>query len=120
MEKRSPRPPHRVTDENRRLVKALSAVGARQEDIAQKLGCSVDTLARKYQAEYDEGRIDANAKVAQTLYQQAINGNTTAMIFWLKTRARWTDSMTINHVSEDLSMSPRKIEIVPVSPDSAT
>ena len=83
---------HKPTDESRRLVKALASVGTRHEDIAIKLEISADTLTRKYRRELDEGRIDANASVAQTLFQQAKAGNMTAAIFWLKTRAGWKET----------------------------
>lgn len=84
--------PHKVTDENRKLVRVLASVGTRHEDIATKLEISSDTLTRKYRKELDNGRIDANAAIAQTLFQQAKSGNTTAMIFWLKTRAGWKET----------------------------
>jgi len=84
--------PYQANDENRKIVKMLSAVGTRYEDIATKLEITDDTLRKHYRKELDEGRIEANASVAQTLYQQAKNGNTTAAIFWLKTRAQWRES----------------------------
>lgn len=88
---------HKVTDENKRIVKMLAAVGVRHEDIAAKLDISSDTLVRKYKKELDEGRVDANAAVAQTLFQQAKSGNITAAIFWLKTRAQWKENHVIEH-----------------------
>jgi hypothetical protein len=90
--------PHVVTEENQKLVRALASVGTRHEDIATKLGISSDTLTRKYRKELDDGRIDANAAIAQTLFQQAKAGNTTAMIFWLKTRAGWKET-SINEIT---------------------
>jgi hypothetical protein len=49
---------------------------------------------------------EANAQVAQSLYQQAISGkNTAATIFWLKTRAGWRESPAIE---------PRPVEIPPL------
>lgn len=83
---------HKPNEENRKLVKTLSAVGTRYEDIAAKLDITDDTLRKHYRKELDEGRIEANASVAQTLFQQAKNGNTTAAIFWLKTRAQWREN----------------------------
>lgn len=83
---------HKPDDESRRIVKMLSAVGTRHEDIASKLDITDDTLRKHYRKELDEGRIEANASVAQTLFQQAKNGNTTAAIFWLKTRAQWREN----------------------------
>lgn len=92
----------KITDENRRLVRALAAVGARHEDIAARLGISADSLTLHYRSELDEGRVDANAKVAQSLYQQALNGNVTAQIFWLKTRAQWRET-TYHEVSGEVA-----------------
>lgn len=83
---------HVPTDESRRMVKALAAVGIRHEDIAAKIEISADTLVKHYKRELDDGRVDANAAVAKSLYEQAKAGNTTAMIFWLKTRAGWKET----------------------------
>ena len=80
------------TDENKKLVKTLAAVGITFEDIATKLEISSDTLVKYYKKELDDGRIDANASIGQTLFQQAKNGNTAAAIFWLKTRAQWKET----------------------------
>jgi len=71
---------HQVTDENRKIARTLAAVGVPFEDIALKLEISADTLVRHYKPELDAGRIDANASIAQTLFQQAKNGNTAAAI----------------------------------------
>ena len=83
---------HIPTEEHQKLVKTLAAVGITHEDIASKLDISSDTLVKYYKKELDDGRIDANASIAQTLFQQAKNGNTSAAIFWLKTRARWKET----------------------------
>jgi len=86
---------HKITDESKEKVRKLAAAGVRFEDIAAKLGISSDTLTRRYRQELDDGRIDANAAIGETLYQQAKNGNTAAMIFWLKTQGGWREK---NHV----------------------
>ena len=40
-----------------------------------------------------EGKADADAKVAKSLFNEALNGNVTAMIYWLKNRQskKWRD-----------------------------
>ena len=99
---------HKPTDEDRRLVKTLSAVGVRYIDIADKLEIDHDTLTKHYKKELTEGRMEANAAVAQTLFQQAKAGNTAAMIFWLKTRAQWREHHVLEHANsegEPLKMS---------------
>ena len=86
------------SEEDKKLVRTLVAVGITFEDIASKLDISSDTLVKHYKRELDDGRIDANASIAQTLFQQAKGGNTSAAIFWLKTRARWKET-TAHEVS---------------------
>jgi transposase len=88
------RPPHKPTEQMRLQVKTLAAVGIRHEDIAAKLGISADTLTKYYRKELDDGRVDANAQVGKSLFEQAKAGNTAAMIFWLKTRAGWKEVQT--------------------------
>jgi hypothetical protein len=89
---------HKPTEKDRDTVKRLSALGCPHEDIAIRLKISADTLVKYYQEELDEGRIDANAAIAGTLFNQAKKGNTAAAIFWLKTRARWKETQ-VNEVS---------------------
>ena len=98
---------HIPSDESRKLVHTLSAVGIRYIDIALKLEITDDTLRKHYSSELELGRIDANAAIGQTLYQQAKESNTSALIFWLKTRAGWKDTSIIDHTSSDGSMSPK-------------
>ena len=78
--------PHEKTKENSDVARRLAALGCPFEDIAKKLQISSDTLTRHYKDELDAGRIDANSAVAGSLYRKAINGDTAAAIFWLKTR----------------------------------
>lgn len=92
------RPAHKPTQEARDIAKRLSALGVPHEDIASRLKISADTLVKYYKEELDEGRIDANAAIAGTLFQQAKKGNTAAAIFWLKTRARWKETQ-VNEVT---------------------
>jgi hypothetical protein len=77
---------HEKTKENSDIARRLSALGCPFEDIAKKLQISSDTLVRRYREELDAGRIDANSAVAGSLYKKAVNGDTQAAIFWLKTR----------------------------------
>ena len=92
---------HKPTDISKQLVKNLSAVGIRYVDIAQKLDISDDTLIKHYKKELEDGRIDANAAIGQTLFQQAKNGNTSAAIFWLKTRANWKETNALEVTGQD-------------------
>lgn len=92
---------HKPTNETRTLVKSLSAVGIRYVDIAQKLDITDDTLVKHYKKELEDGRIDANAQIGSTLFQQAKDGNTSAAIFWLKTRAGWKETNGLEVTGQD-------------------
>ena len=95
------RPPHQPTDQTRLQAKTLAAVGIKHEDIAAKIGISADTLVKYYKQELDDGRVDANAQIGKSLYEQAKAGNTAAMIFWLKTRAGWKETQVQEHTGPD-------------------
>lgn len=86
---------HKPTDELRRTVRAMTAYGVKREDIAAMIGVTRPTLAKHYEQELATGAVEANAKVAQSLYQQATNGNTTAAIFWAKTRMGWSEKSVL-------------------------
>jgi len=79
-------------------------VGTRQEAICAILGISVPTLLKHYRLELDNARDEANAAVGGALFTKAMLGDTTAMIFWLKTRARWKETVDISN--EDGSLKP--------------
>jgi hypothetical protein len=74
-----------------RQVEGLAAYGIPEADIAEMLQIDPKTLRKHYRQELDFGSVKANAQVAGFLFNSAKNGNVTAQIFWLKTRARWKE-----------------------------
>ena len=92
------RPAHVPTEETRKQVEMMSAVGITSEQIAAFLDICPDLLPKYYAEERRSGAMKANVKVASSLYQQAINGNVTAQIFWCKTRLGWREKSEIEHV----------------------
>jgi hypothetical protein len=82
---------HKPDPSQRRQVEALAAYGIPEADIARILGIDAKTLRKYYREELDLGEAKANAQVAGFLFAAAKSGNVTAMIFWLKTRARWRE-----------------------------
>ena len=94
------RPRHLILATTQLEVYNLSRVGTRHEDIAILLGFSEDTLAKYYRKELDKGRIEANAAIAGTLFEKAKQGDTAAMLFWLKTRAGWHEKNTTELTGE--------------------
>lgn len=105
-DKRGPgRPAHEPTEKERKMVESMSAYGIPQQDIAAVLGINRSTLLNHYREELDTARSKANAKVAEMLYRQATDidnpRSVTAAIFWLKTRAGWKETMTVENVGRD-------------------
>lgn len=96
-----------------RQVESLAALGLTDEDIALVLGIGERTLER-YKKDpgfwhaLKTGKIKADSQVAKRLYEKAMNGDTTAMIFWLKNRRpdRWRDRKEISgEINEKVKLS---------------
>jgi len=79
----------------------MSACGMPQEQIAIHIGVDAKTLRKALRAELKNGSETANGLVAQSLYKQATDGNVTAQIFWLKTRARWKEQQSVELTGKD-------------------
>jgi len=88
---------HQPQDAQRRQVEAMVAYGIPEADIARVLAIDPKTLRKHYRDELDNGHTKANAQVAGFLFNSARNGNVTAQIFWLKTRARWKETPSEHH-----------------------
>jgi hypothetical protein len=87
------RPQFKPTEDQRRMVKSMAAMGIRHEQIGVKVGIrSPKTLRKHFRDELDLGATEANYKVAQTLFTMATSGECpAATIFWSKTRNRFRE-----------------------------
>ncbi len=80
------------TEEQRRTVSAMSGFGVPHDDIATLLDIDPKTLRKHFRIELDRGSIEATAKVGQSLFRMATEGNNVAAaIFWMKARAGWRE-----------------------------
>lgn len=102
-----PMPKHEPTKAQRDTVTLHAMVGTPQEDIARVLDIDVKTLRKYYRDELDLALAKANATIGGSLFNKAKNGDTSAQIFWLKTRAGFKEKQEIDHTSSDNSMSPK-------------
>lgn len=99
--------PHEPTVATKAEVSALTSFGNTQEQIAEHLKISVETLVKYYKDELDNSVVRANAKVAAKLFRKATEGeDLSAMIFWLKTRAKWREK------DEDMGMNKKLVELL--------
>lgn len=104
-------PPHKTTQENKNKISALKSFGNTHEDIARYLKMSIDTLEKHYRRELDTGLMVANQEVANKLYKKATKDeDLTAIIFWLKTRARWrTEDAKLMDSNEEIKKEILKL-----------
>ena len=113
------KPPHEPTEATRQTVQLHTMVGTTQADIARVLDIDEKTLRKYYRDELDLAKSKANATIGGALFNKAKNGDTAAMIFWMKTQAKWAERHELDHSSTDGSMKPvDKVEISIVGQDS--
>ena len=81
-----------ITQEVIEEVERLAARGLSQEQIGDAIGCSRDTVCQRkkdnpaFQAALKRGRASGLADVANALFEKAMTGDNTAMIYYLKCR----------------------------------
>ena len=85
---------HQPTDVTKELVKRTSGLGLPQEQICALLGgITSKTLRKHYELELCLGKAEASSAVADTLFNKALSGDTTAMIWWTKAQMRWSETV---------------------------
>ena len=67
---------------NQEQVTRLAAIGCTNEEIASVVGCSHDTLVRRFKELLAEGRLQGKASLRRKQFELALSGNTT-MLIWL-------------------------------------
>lgn len=100
------RPSYRRDESIAKQIEMMVACGLPVEEIGNIVDISKSTIQKYYRKEVDSGHAKANVKVAGALFNSAIRGNTTAQIFWLKTRARWRET---NHVDINFHKPAREL-----------
>ena len=84
---------HEPTLESRKLVESTSGLGLPHESIAVLVGIDDKTLRKYYREELDRGKAVAHSNIAKTLYQKAVAGDTTSLIWWTKSQMRWSETV---------------------------
>jgi hypothetical protein len=106
------RPAFKPTETERETVQAMAAYGIPQDRMVLVIRrprgrgrvlhpISENTLRKHFRDELDTGEVMANSKVAETLYKTAVDrkhrGHVAAAIFWLKSRAGWSERTIHTH-----------------------
>ncbi len=106
-----------ANEATREKVRYLAGLGLPQDDIARIIDCAPKTLRKRFRDELDRGIAEANAMVSGYLFASAKGGNTTAQIFWLKTRAGWREGGSAGGAIQDRGAEP-PTQLVLVLPDN--
>ena len=113
------KPPHEPTEATRQTVQLHTMVGTTQADIARVLDIDEKTLRKYYRGELDLAKAKANATIGGALFNKAKTGDTSAMIFWMKTQAGWRESTNIDHTTNGESINRvERVIIDPTNTDS--
>jgi hypothetical protein len=89
---------HAATEEQRKYVTLLVAVGTPEAVIAHIVGCSISEFHRAFAVEIETAAARANAKVGETFFKMATSGkDTTATIAWMKMRAGWKETNVVEN-----------------------
>jgi len=97
--------PKKLKDIDFELVEKYASLGLTDIEISDLLGICRATLSNykvqdtKFLDTLKSGKLKADMKVVNSLYTKATNGDTTAMIFWLKNRRtkQWRDKQVVEH-----------------------
>ncbi len=85
------------SEQARHMVKKMAAFGFTLKQIADVIRVGVSSLQKHFKNELESGHVEANFLVANRLFEMAINGDTTACIFWCKTRLKWKETSRHEH-----------------------
>lgn len=97
----NPNNEHIPTDVQRGQVEAMTGFGITQDDIAIFLDVDPKTLRKHYPRELAIGKVKANTKVAQRLFQHATGDSVAAAIFWMKAQAGWRETQVVAFTEDD-------------------
>jgi len=105
--------PTKYSAEMNEQVTKLCLLGATDVELASFFGVCEKTINNwkhdhpEFLQSIKDGKENADARVAKSLYQTALDGNTTAQIFWLKNRRskEWRDKQEVDHTTDGKEIS---------------
>lgn len=85
---------HEPTEITREVVQTSSGLGLPQEQICALIGIlDAKTLRKHYERELALGKAEASSQVSKSLFNKAVQGDTTAMIWWTKSQMKWSETV---------------------------
>ena len=105
------KPTFKPTEDERKTVELMCAVGIPHEGIALVIRDGIDdkTLRKHFRRELDTAKIKANAKVGGSIFKSAIAGNMSAAALWAKTQMGWKEEPTDVNLKGEIQVIKRVI-----------
>lgn len=97
-------------------VERLAGLGLSEEQIALSVGVCRDTITRRkredpaFHAAIKRGKAKTATDIANALYNKAMTGDTTAIIWYEKTRCGFSDKQRVEHAGPDGNAIVMKFE----------
>ena len=112
------RPSFKPTKEERSQVEAMAGYGVPHDNIAALIrgGIDSDTLKKHFKIELAQGKAKACTQVGKTLYQKAIDGDVTSLIWWTKSQMRWAETVKQELTGKDGEQLLSGIQVTFVKP----
>jgi hypothetical protein len=97
---------YKASDSDRAAVEKMCVAGITRETMSRVMEISEPTLLKHYKKELETSSVKANTNIAGKLYEKAINGDTTALIFWCKTQLGWRETTGLVIERQDITDEP--------------
>ena len=94
-----------ITQQDRELIYKLATIHCSNKEIASIVGLHIDSLQRAFKDILAAGRENGKGKLRRKMWEQALNGNTTMLIWLSKNHLGMTDNVLVSEEKKPLPWS---------------
>ena len=94
-----------LTEQDRQLIYKLAAIHCSNKEIASIVGLHIDTLQRTFKDILAAGRESGKGKLRRKMWESALSGNVTMMIWLSKNHLGMTDHVLVSEDKQPLPWS---------------
>jgi hypothetical protein len=78
-------------DIDRDMIRKLAMIGCSHQEIANRVGCSRETLEQRFRSEIEEGQSDGRVQARAKIFQKGVvNGEFASLEFYLINQCGWS------------------------------
>lgn len=108
-----------ITQQDRELIYKLAAIHCSNREIASIVGLHIDSLQRSFKDLLAAGRENGKGKLRRKMWESALSGNVTMMIWLSKNHLGMTDNILVSEEKKPLPWSDDE-DIKSVEPSTPT